>query len=112
MEMLKKFIAVTLILSMSACTSMKPIDKTAVNTNVEAGDNVKIVTKDDRQVEFMVVEVTDTSIVGQTESVPKDEIASIKKKKIDAGKTAVVGAYGYFLVSIIILAAKLVSALP
>lgn len=110
--MLKKFVAVTLILSMSACTSMRPIDKTAVSTNIEAGDSVKIVTKDEREVEFKVIEVSDTSIIGETESVPKDEIASIKKKKIDPGKTAVVGAYGYFLVSIIILTAKLLSALP
>ena len=110
--MLKKFVAVTLILSMSACTSMKPIDKAAVNTDIEAGDNVRIVTRDDRQVEFKVVDISDTSIIGQTESVPKDEIASIKKKKVDPGKTAVVGAYGYILVSAIIFVAKIVSAVP
>jgi hypothetical protein len=110
--MLKKFIVVALILSISACSSMYPIDKTAVNTEIEAGDKVRIVTKDAKEIEFQVREVSDTSIVGQTESVQKDEIETIEKKQISPIKTVFAGIITLGVVGFANLAAEVTALLP
>lgn len=87
------------MLATSGCTTFKPITGAAnpqltddlVARNIKAGDTVKIITKDGRDLKFKVDQVGAETISGENQTVSFQEIAKLEKRKISAGKTTVLG---------------------
>jgi hypothetical protein len=66
---------------------------TGVNTKtitiqsiIKPGDTVKIVTKDKEETSFVVVEVTDEAIVGESETVLFTDITKLQKQTVSGGE--------------------------
>jgi len=57
-----------------------------IQSVIEPGDKVKIVTDDNEETTFLVVEVTDESIVGESETVLFTDIKRLKKQTGSAGE--------------------------
>ncbi len=88
--------AVLIILMVSGCSTMKPIEmspeqvqqKIAAGEVLDVGDKVKIATTDDQIYKFKVTEVTDKQVRGDDIEVPIDEIVGVETKEFSLGKTA------------------------
>jgi len=67
----------------SSCASHTAIEANTSNiqTHIQPGDKVRVVTKDDEETEFVVTEVTDEAIVGESEIVEFSNIARLEKVK-------------------------------
>jgi len=61
-----------------------------IQSLITPGDTVKIVTKDNREIEFVVVEVSDEAIIGENETVLFTDISTLEKMNVSAGKNALV----------------------
>ncbi len=88
-------------LMMVSCTSFKVIKPDDIQAGLRAGDTVKIVTKDGRDLELKIVTVTPEAIVGtpvssvstaeagevKEQRVEFADIAKLERREISAGKT-------------------------
>ena len=87
---LKKFKLIFVILSLvlASCASHVAVHPEPINIQsvIEPGDTVIVVTKDDQEVEFVVVEVTDESIVGENEKVLFTDITKLEEETVSAGE--------------------------
>ena len=102
------------------CTTFKPITGAAspqltndlVARSIKAGDTVKIITKDGRDLKFKVEQVAAETISGENQSVSFQEIATLEKRKISGGKTTALcmGVAGIVFVGVSIAVA--VASLP
>ena len=92
----KKLISVILIVAFTAvsCTSYKVVKPPGIENRVKAGDMIRVVTTDGRDVKFKVTAVTSDTIVGENQRVLLSDIATLEKLQIDNAKTAVVVAGG------------------
>lgn len=54
----------------------------SIHTFIKQGDKVKIVTKDKGKTSFVVVEVTDKAIVGESETVLFTDITKLQKEVV------------------------------
>ena len=88
-------------LMMVSCTSFKVVKPDDLQGGLKAGDTVKIVTKDGRELELKIVTITPEALVGtpvssvgtaeasemKDQRVEFSEIAKLEKREISAGKT-------------------------
>ena len=108
-------------LMMVSCTSFKVIKPDDLQAGLKAGDTVKIVTKDGRDMELKIVTITPEALVGSPVSsvgtaeagevkdqrVEFSEIAKLEKRDFSAGKTVglVAGILAAVAVFVLLLAA-------
>jgi hypothetical protein len=94
---MKAFIAFCLIVCVvGGCTTLQPVtgSPAAVQQRISSGallkpgDDVLIRTEDGRTYYFNVTSVNASTIEGRHESILIDQIASIEKRKLSVGKTA------------------------
>jgi hypothetical protein len=87
------------LLAASGCKTYTPVSKAGspqftrerVAEDLKAGDTVKIITKDGRDLKFKVEQIGAETISGENQSVPFPEIARLEKRKVSAGKTTALG---------------------
>jgi hypothetical protein len=81
-------IFLTLSLISASCASHTAVYPEPVNIQsvIQPGDTVKIVTKDNEETSFVVVEVTDEAIVGESETVLFTDITKLQEQTVSAGE--------------------------
>ncbi len=69
------------LLSYSCAPTYHPVypEPVNINTIIKPGESVKITTKDEKEYEFEVVEITDDAIVGETEKVLFTDIYKLQE---------------------------------
>ena len=95
---MKRLTVLVLIHCLVGCTMLRPVtgnlselqQRIASGEVLKRGDHVVILTKDGRTQEFKVVSVSDRSIDGKHELIPIDQVASVQKRELNVGKTALV----------------------
>jgi hypothetical protein len=89
MRLHKYFALILIVFSfiIGSCASYSKVypEPEIVQSVIEPGDKVKIVTDDNEETTFVVVEVTDESIVGESETVLFTDIKRLKKQTRSAG---------------------------
>ena len=83
------FTAWVLIVAVTGCTTMRPIDGSPaelqqfINSGelLKAGDRVRIVTADEKTHRFAITKVAAGLIVGSNESVPVDQVMCVEKQQ-------------------------------
>jgi len=92
------FLILTIIAT--SCTSYEKVRPERINTQtlLRKGDTVRIVTKDKREVEFVVVEVSDEAIIGENEKVLFTDIYLLEEKSGSAGETVLHIGYIVFII--------------
>ena len=79
-----------------------------IQSLLRQGDTVKIVTKDNREIEFIVVEVSDEAIIGENETVLFSDISKLEEKRLsEQGKNALVITGKILLITLYVAAAGL-----
>ena len=75
------FIIIISFLAYSCAPTYTPVYPEPVNikTIIKTGDTVKVTTKDNKEYEFIVVEITEDAIVGETEKVLFEDINKLQK---------------------------------
>lgn len=88
------------VFSCAGCTTLRPIEGSSTELRqrissgelLKVGDRVLIVTTDNKMHRFAVAGVRADLIEGRTDSVPVDQVVSLKKRQFSRGKTlALVG---------------------
>ena len=82
--------ACLLIIAVSGCTTMRPIDGSPTDLQhfinsgelLKPGDHVRIVTTDEKTHWFAIIKVEAGVIVGSNESVPVDQVMCVEKRQI------------------------------
>jgi len=77
----------TLSLILASCASHTAVypDPVNIQSVIQPGDTVKIVTKDNQETEFVVTEVTDEYIIGENIKVSLKDITEIEEETVSAG---------------------------
>ncbi len=77
-----------IIFLIASCTSNKTIHPYPANiqSEIQPGDKIKIVTKDNQEVEFEVIEVNDEYIIGENIKVPITDITDIEEETASGGE--------------------------
>jgi hypothetical protein len=96
---MKRFTAWALIIAVTGCTTMRPIDgnptelQQFINSGelLKPGDRVRIVTADERVHRFAISKVEAGLIVGPNESVPVERVMSLE---VEQAKTATSFPFG------------------
>ena len=57
-----------------------------IQSVVKKGDTVKIVTEDNKEIEFVVVEVSDEAIIGENEKVLFTDISILEEMNVSSGE--------------------------
>jgi len=75
-----------------SCASYVKVYPEPINIQsvVKKGDTVKIVTKDNKEIEFVVVEVSDEAIIGENETVLFTDISKLEEMSVSAGENVLV----------------------
>jgi len=60
-----------------------------IQSVVKKGDTVKIVTEDNKEIEFVVVEVSDEAIIGENEKVLFTNISILEKMSVSTGENVI-----------------------
>jgi hypothetical protein len=123
-------IAAILIMSMAtACTTMRPVEPAAtaaeLRAKIQAGDQVRVITKTGERHNFRVAELAPTALVGQTVwslgratttvEVPYESIAAIDARRFSPAKTTaaiLVGAGTVLVISVAVAEVSLLTAAP
>jgi hypothetical protein len=81
-------IFLTISLISASCASHTAVYPEPVNIQsvIMPGDTVKIVTKDNEETSFVVVEVTYEAIVGESETVLFTDITKLQEQTVSAGE--------------------------
>jgi hypothetical protein len=105
---------VIVCLLISACTSMEIVElpENKLQANIRAGElivpgeQVRLVTSDGREHEFLVSSVDQESIHGSKDHIQIDDVVTVKTRRIHAGKTALLagGVIGLWAVIAILIA--------
>jgi len=93
-----------------SCASYVKVHPERINIQslLRQGDTVKIVTKDNREIEFKVVEVSDEAIIGENETVLFTDISKLEEKGLsEQGKNALVITGKILLITLYVAAAGL-----
>lgn len=85
-------IFLTLSLISASCASHTAVYPEPVNIQsvIKPGDKVRIVTKDNEETEFVVVEVTDEAIVGENVKVRFTNITKLEEETVSPGENFLV----------------------
>jgi hypothetical protein len=77
------------------CTSMRPVptpDPRAAVATLSDGDTVRVVTSDNRTLQFRIASIQDGTLIGtQGERVAIDDIHMVSVQRADAGRSASAG---------------------
>jgi hypothetical protein len=92
---MRRFIVFAVLISLAACTTLRPIEGTSGDLRsrigsgglLEAGDRVSIVTADAKTHKFRVRSVSAGIIEGRKDRVPIDQIVSVQKREFSRAKT-------------------------
>lgn len=92
---MRRFIVFAVLISLAACTTLRPIEGTPGDLRsrigsgglLEAGDRVSIVTTDAKTHKFRVRSVSAGIIEGRKDRVPIDQIVSVQKREFSRAKT-------------------------
>jgi len=76
----------------TSCASYVKVHPERINIQsvLKQGDTVKIVTKDNREIEFIVVEVSDEAIIGENETVLFTDISKLEEMSVSAGENVLI----------------------
>jgi len=66
---------------LDACVNVCP-EPINIKSIIAPGDIVRVTTKDKREVEFKVVEVTDEAIIGDTETIDFSNISKLEEMTV------------------------------
>jgi len=74
----------------TSCASYVKVHSEPINIQslLKKGDTVRIVTKDNREIEFIVIEVSDEAIIGENEKVLFTDIFILEEMSVSAGENA------------------------
>lgn len=113
-------------LMMVSCTSFKVVKPDDIQAGLKAGDTVKIVTKDGRDLELKILTTTPEALVGtpvssvgtaeasdvKDQRVEFSEIAKLEKREISPGKTVglVAGIVASVALFLVLMAAVIAAA--
>ena len=99
-----------ILISCASYTKLIP-EPPNIQSSLEIGDTVKVLTKDGREIEFKITEISPDELIGENESVKFDEIsqlelmtASAKDNTFEVGK--------YTLAEILYICALLIGSGP
>ena len=87
----------------TGCTpTYTPVYPESVNikTIIKTGDTVKVTTKDKEEYEFIVVEITENAIVGESEKLLFEDIYNLQKMVATSGENTARGIGGAVLITI------------
>ncbi len=81
---------------LSACTTLKPLppgnSPAELRSQLQAGDEVLVVTTSGQHLSFRIKEVGDTVLLGTSKGeevrVPYEQVALVEVSRVDSGKTA------------------------
>lgn len=87
---------------MGCAPSYAPVYPEPVNikTIIKPGDTVKVTTKDNKEYEFIVVEITDDAILGETENLLFEDIYILQKMVATSGENIARDIGGAVLITI------------
>ena len=112
-----KFMLFTIItisfIAYSCAPTYHPVYPEPVNikTIIKTGDTVKVTTKDNKEYEFIVVEITEDAIVGETEKLLFEDINKLQKMVVvTSGERA--GEFGEVVLLLIMGAGQVISEIP
>ena len=96
----------------SGCTTLHPVptDPKVIMVDVKQGDTVRVITKNNKELEFEVKEINDKQIIGEKETVAFTDISQIERREVSSGKTTLLVAgvvVGVVVVLISIVAASI-----
>jgi len=76
----------------TSCASYVKVHSEPINIQsvVKKGDTVKIVTEDNKEIEFVVVEVSDEAIIGENEKVLFTDISNLEEMSVSAGENVLI----------------------
>ncbi len=94
------FIIIFTFLAYSCAPTYTPVYPEPVNikTIIKTGDTVKVTTKDNKEYEFIVVEITEDAIVGESEKVLFTEIDKLQELTLTSGENTARGGAATVLI--------------
>ena len=102
-----RWISILLVITMVlGCASMQPVDHSnwgTLTSQVQAGETVKVTTRDGQTRSFVVTEVTSDAIVGQDVRIPQSEITALQVKAEQQGRGKTIGIIA--LIAVVLAAA-------
>ena len=93
---LRNSVVLVLIIQIaSGCTSFRPLpdEKNALEQAVKPGDKVRVITRDGKEMEFLVTQIANERIEGPRQGVAVDDIAKIERREFSVWKTATLIAF-------------------
>jgi len=90
-------------LAYSCAPTYTPVYPEPVNikTIIKPGDTVKVTTKDEKEYEFIAVEITDNAIVGETDKVLFTDIYKLQEMVASSGENTAKGIAGTVFIVIL-----------
>jgi len=94
-----KIISILVIINLIGCTSLQTIEAPPDKLHgqirhenlVKVGDEIKIITEDEKEHQFVVTAINESEIRGKDVTVPIDSIVSLQKREFDSNKTTFTG---------------------
>lgn len=88
----KQLLAASVAISMVGCTTIQPltVDPSHLSGTLKRGDQVELVTSRGQQLQFKIDSVDASGLQGGGQTVAYNDIQSISRKQVDAGRTALV----------------------
>ncbi len=109
---MKRCSVLGLIICLIGCTTLQPVtvnpavmqQRIASGPVLKRGDHVVVLTKDGKTHDFNVTSINASTIEGKRESISIDQIASIQKRTVSMGKTALAIAFPVVVAAVVVLA--------
>ena len=91
-KLVQQLLAVCVVLSMAGCSTIQPltVDASQLSRTLKPGDRVELVTARGQQLQLKIDNVDETGLQGAGQRVAYNDIQSISRKEINAGRTALV----------------------
>jgi len=94
-----KIISILVIINLIGCTSLQAIEAPPDKLHeqirhenlVKVGDEIKIITEDEKEHQFVVTAINEGEIRGKGVTVPIDSVVSLQKREFDSNKTTFTG---------------------
>ena len=111
---MKQIIIWLTVISVAGCTTLQPVAGTPADLQqrlssgalAERGNRVLILTSDGRTHEFKVTSHSASTLAGEHESVPIDQVIAVQKREVSVRKTAL--AVGLTVAGVAVAAALVV----
>jgi len=93
------FISVLVIINLIGCTTLQTIEAPPDKLHeqirhenlVKVGDEIKIITEDEKEHQFVVTAINESEIRGKDVTIPIDRIVSVQKREFDPNKSTFTG---------------------